>query len=180
MPILSTAKQSLARMAALIQTLGNPRDRAMLTQFRNHWRGEVTPDLDAAMAVLPEDSFFSVKGVMTSGEAFEIRGAAAHRAVYQHMIDAGLNPGGAFHDELFAFADWGMMMEAVYSNVVYGPMLSNMGDYDPKQLYLFHAPLTMVCPFSPEGRMLGKRDYIAAPMSIEPVERDTLERLVAL
>jgi len=71
-------------------------------------------------------------------------------------------------------------MEAVYSNVVYGRMLDNVGDYMADDLYLFHLRLVMVCPFSPTGQMLGKRDYLTIPFSIEPADRSTLDRLTAL
>src|SRR5271156_6002038 len=119
MGIFSTAGETLARIDALAEALGNPRHRAMLQAFRRHWHGEVTGDLDAAMAELPEDSHFAVLGAVASGRPFEVNTAQAHRAIYQMMLDLKLNPGGAFSSERFAFADWGLVMEAVYSNVVY-------------------------------------------------------------
>jgi len=180
MPILSTAGETLARIDALADALDNPRHRTMLQAFRRHWYGEVTCNLDAAMAELPDNSFFAVRGAMASGQPFEVNGAKAHRAIYQHMVDLKLNPGGAFSGELFAFADWGLIMEAVYSNVVYGRMLENIGGYEADSLYLMHLQMTMVCPCSRTGRMLGKRDYIAAPFSVEPANRSTIERLTAI
>jgi hypothetical protein len=180
MTILSTAGETLARLEALAGALDNPRHRSMLQAFRRHWRGEVTGDLDAAMAELPDNSHFAVLGAVASGQPFEVNTAQAHRAIYQMMLDLKLNPGGAFSSERFAFADWGLIMEAVYSNVVYGRMLDNVGKYEPDGLYLFHLPMTMVCTFSPAGRMLGKRDYLAAPFSIEPADRSTIGRLTAL
>jgi hypothetical protein len=180
MPILSTAGQTLARIDALTNKQENPHHRAMLKAFKQHWRGEVTGDLDSSFADLPENSQFAVMGALTAGKAFEVNTAAEHRAVYQHMLDLGLNPGGAFSGERFAFSDWGMIMEAVYSNVVYGGMLANVGDYKSDGLYLFHMPMIMVCLFSPTGQMLGKRDYMATPTSIEPSDMETLNRLIAL
>jgi hypothetical protein len=180
MAILSTAGETLARLDALAEALDHPLHRTMLQAFRRHWHGEVTGDLDAAMAELPDDSHFAVLGALASGQAFEVNTAQAHRAIYQMMLDLKLNPGGAFSSERFAFADWGLVMEAVYSNVVYGRMLDNVGHYEPDGLYLFHLRMTMVCSFSRAGRMLGKRDYLAAPFSIERADRSTLERLTAL
>lgn len=180
MPILSTAGQTLARIDVLANELANPRHRSMLLAFKRHWNGEVTGDLDASFAELPQNSHFAVMGALTAGQAFEVNTAEAHRAVYQQMLDLDLNPGGAFANERFAFADWGMMMEAVYSNVVYGSMLVNVGVYKPDELYLIHMPMIMVCLFSPTGQMLGKRDYMAAPTSIEPANRETIKQLTAL
>lgn len=180
MPILSTSGETLSRIDAVIQQLEDPRHRAMLQSFRRHWYGEVTGDLDAAMAELPDDSHFAVLGALASGQPFEVNSAQEHRAVYQMMLNLNLNPGGAFSSERFAFGHWGMVMEGVYSNVVWGNMLDNVGDFAPSELYLFHVPIVMVCPFSAAGKMQGKKDYLSAPLSVEPADRSTLKRLTAL
>jgi hypothetical protein len=180
MPITMTAGQGLAHIDATIATLGVPRHRAMLGAFRTHWHGEITGDLDAAMSVVHEDSRFAVVGDLAAGEAFEVTGVAAHRAIYQMMPDMGLNAGGAFSEARFAFAHWGIVMEAVYANVVYGGMLANVGDYDPQALFLFHAPLVMVCQFDAAVRMTHKRDYFARVVSVEPADLATLAALTAL
>jgi hypothetical protein len=180
MKTVATAAEAFARIDALLGTLKNPRHRRMLSAFRAHWHGEVTGDLDAAMAVVCDDSRFAVLGALPSGQAFEVDDIRAHRAVYQVMPDMGLNAGGVFSDERFAFADWGLVMEAVYSNVVYGSMLANVGDHDPKALFLFHAPLVMICSFTADGKMASKRDYFGAVSSVEPADKDALRKLVAL
>lgn len=177
---LPTAGAALAHIDAVIAGLAEPRHRRMLAAFRTHWHGEVTGDLDAAMSVVHEDSRFAVVGALAAGEAFEVSGAHAHRAVYQIMPDMGLNAGGAFSEAKFAFSDWGIVMEAVYSNVVYGSMLANLGDYDPQGLFLFHAPLVMICEFDGDGRMTHKRDYFARASHVEPADREVLEALTAL
>jgi hypothetical protein len=178
MPILSTAGQTLERLQKLADEQSNERSREMLLAFKRHWGAEVAGDLDAAMAELPENSYFGLRGALAGGSPFEVQTAAEHRAVYQRMLDINLNPGGALSDERFAFADWGMMMEAIYSNVIYGAMLANVGDYGPQDLYLVHIPMVMICYFSSDGKMLGKRDYMADPLSIEPADRRLLEQLV--
>jgi len=177
MGIMMTAGESLANMDAIIATLDNPRHRQMLAAFRTHWHGEVTGDLDAAMSVVHEDSRFAVLGALAAGEAFEVSGIREHRAIYQVMPDLGLNAGGSFSGAKFAFSDWGIVMEAVYSNVVYGSMLTNVGNYDSQSLFLFHAPLVMICEFDAAGKMTNKRDYFAKILSVEPANISILDQL---
>lgn len=180
MGIISTAAETFGRIDALMATLENPRHRQMLSSFRAHWRGEVSSDLDAAFAVVCDDVRFALLGALPSGQAFEVTNIRDHRAVYEAMPNLGLNAGGAFSNERFAFAGWGLMMEATYSNVVYGAMLANVGEYDAEALYLFHAPLAMVCSFTEDGKLATKRDYFGAVTSVEPADMDLLHRLTAL
>lgn len=173
------AGRALAYFDTELAKLANPHHRQSLASFRTHWYGEVTGDIDLAMSVVSEQSDFSVIGALAGGEAFAVHGKAAHRAVLEALPRLGLNAGGSFSNIRLAFADWGVMMEATYANVVYGNMLANLGDLDADRLFLFRAPMTMVCEFNGEGIMCRKRDYFGAATA-EPADLDVLARLISL
>jgi hypothetical protein len=175
MPILTTAAETLARLDLLIERTEDPRHAAMLAAFRTHWWGEVLGDLDLAMSVLPALVQFSVRGAVR--RPVEIDTALAQRAHYQRTLDLGLNIGGALSRERFAFADWGMMLDAVLSGVTLGSLLDpSPGD----GFYLVHRPIVVVMPFAPNGQMLGEIAYMAAPTAIEPAGPETIRRLVGI
>lgn len=177
---LSQAKQTIARIDALIESLADPNHRAMLSAFRTHWWSEVRGDIDAAMAVLPMDTIFKATGAVPSGQPFEVHTAAEQRAIYKVQLEAGLTPAaGSFQDERWAFADWGMMLEAEWVFVLYGSMLSGYGSFEAERLYLVKIPCVAVIPYRGGGILGGEIFYIGNPTSIEPTDRAMLEWLIA-
>jgi hypothetical protein len=177
---LSRARETIARIDALIGTLANPHHKAMLSAFRTHWWSEVLGDIDTAMSVLPPDTIFKATGAVPSGQPFEVHTAAEQRAIYQVQLDAGLTPAaGSFQDERWAFAEWGMMLEANWIFVLYGKMIAAYGSFEPERLYLVKVPCVAVIPYRGGGLLGGEIFYIGNPSSIEATDRATLEWLIA-
>jgi hypothetical protein len=177
---LSRAKETIARIDALIESLADPNHRAMLSAFRTHWWSEVRGDIDAAMSVLPVDTIFKATGAVPSGQPFEVHTATEQRAIYEVQLEAGLTPAaGSFQDERWAFADWGMMLEAEWVFVLYGSMICGYGSFEAERLYLVKIPCVAVIPYRGGGILGGEIFYIGNPTSIEPTDRAMLEWLTA-
>jgi len=177
---LTPAKDAVARIDALMETLDNPRHRAMLAAFRTHWWSEVRGDIDTAMSVMADDILFKATGAVPSGMPFEIRTQAEQRALYQIQMDAGLTPAaGTFMNERWAFADWGFTLEAEWVFVLYGHMISGLGAFESDRLYLVKSPSVGVIPYRGDGKLGGEIFYIGNPLEIEPTDRATLDWLIA-
>jgi hypothetical protein len=177
---VSRAKETIARIDALIESLADPNHRAMLSAFRTHWWSEVRGDIDMAMSVLPPDTIFKATGAVPSGNPFEVHTATEQRAVYQVQLDAGLTPAaGSFQNERWAFAEWGMMLEADWIFVLYGSMISGYGSFEADRLYWVEVPCVAVIPYRGDGMLGGEIFYIGNPVSITPTDRTMLNWLIA-
>lgn len=176
---LSCARATIDRVDALIASLENPLHREMLGAFRLHWWSEVLGDLDAAMSAMTPQVVFKSTGSVPSGGPFEVHTSAEQRAIYEIQVAAGLSPaGGYFDNERWAFADWGMMLEAQWVFALYGNMISNYGDYDPEQLYLVKVPAATVMPYGGGGRLSGESLYMGDPLEIEPTDWETYQNIL--
>lgn len=176
---LPQAKEAIARIDVLLERLGDPHHRAMLTAFRTHWWSEVIGDLDTAMSVMPADVIFKTTGAVPSGQPFELHTATEQRALYQQQLDIGLTPGaGTFTDERWAFADWGMTLEAVWIFVMYGSMISGYGSFDANCLYLVKVPCVAIMPYRGNGILGGEIFYFGNPISVEPTDQATLDWMI--
>lgn len=178
---LTQAKQTVARIDALIATLEDPNHRAMLAAFRTHWWSEVCGDIDTALSVMAPDILFKTTGAVPSGQPFELHTVAEQRALYQAQLDAGLTPGaGTFFDERWAFAEWGMTLEAVWIFASYGSMISPAyGVFEAERLYLAKIPCAAMIPYCGAGILGGETFYFGNPIAIEPTDRETLDWITA-
>lgn len=177
---ITQAKETVARIDVLLESLDNPLHREMLMAFRTHWWSEVVGDIDTAMSVMPDDVIFKTTGSVPSGQPFELHSATEQRALYQAQIDMGLTPGaGTFFDERWAFADWGMTLEAVWVFVMYGSMLEGVGSYEAEQLYLVESPCVAVMPYRGNGVLGGEIFYFGDTLSVEPTDTETLNWIIA-
>jgi hypothetical protein len=178
--VLSTAPESRARTQALIRETEVPEHRRMLQIWLDHWWAEVVYDIDTAMSTVTENVWYSFFGFPMYGEPQKITSREGARQVYQSMFDDGLMPGGPFDEERWAFGTWGMTLEAVFTSVYPGRMLSGLPQpLVPDLLYLIRWPMTVVFPIDLEKNQLrAEIMYSGEPFSIEPSDRATIARLL--
>jgi hypothetical protein len=176
----STAPASRRRVEDVIAGLQNPAHKHMLQIWLQHWWGEVVYDLDAIMETVSEDISYRWFGTeQLGGEIYEDSSEFA-RSMYRSMFDAKLMPGGPFDGERWAFADWGMTLEAVFTSAFPGAMLKGKSaQSDPDQLYLVQWPMMISFPFDRERWLMkGEIMYPGPPQKIEPTDRATISRLL--
>jgi len=165
------ARESLARIDAQIAALSNPRDRALLQIFRDHWWAEVVVDVDTLVALMPDDDavyYFGGNGLMMP-EAVEHRGPAAIRTMFQTIADMGVPVAGAIEDERFGFSDWGLMFEGVLSSIYPGKFLPGAPGVEPDQTYFVQWRIMSSYPVDLDRKvMLGGNVYIGSLLHIEP------------
>lgn len=171
---ISSATAALARLDGTIAGESNPRHRAMLEIYRQHWWGEVTNDMDMIMATLPPDRVhYRFDGhPFVMGGVLEFHTTAEARAMYQRVIDLGDNLAGPFDDERWAFGDWGLMFQGILHGIYQGSMFAGrVADLDPAQRYLISYRSVSLHPMDLErGLMLGEIVYSGAPLRFEPVD----------
>ena len=175
--------ESAARIDRDIAAAGSERDRILLQIYRAHWWGEVTSDVEAIMATLPKDKVsYHFDGLsLTRALPIQISDLTVIRGMYQSVADLGLPIAGAFFDERYAFADWGMMIEATQSAIYPGRFLASYREpLDPDQLYLAQWRMTGVHAMDVERRlMLGENIYNGAPLQVTPVDRSAIDIMLS-
>lgn len=176
----STAPQTRARVAALAQGLASEQ-RAMLDLWLDHWWAEVVYDIDACMRTLSADVCYRSYGARIFGEPIMLDGAMNARVMYQGLFDAGLMPGGPFDEERFSFGAWGLMMEALFTSVFPGHMLSGVPDLDPHGLYKICWRMSVAHPMDMSARVMqGEIMYPGPLIAIEPADRAEIKRLLGV
>jgi hypothetical protein len=173
----------VARLDHAIATAGSERDRILLQVYKAHWWGEVTSDVEAIMATLPPDGVsYHFDGLsLTRALPIQIGDLGVIRGMYQSVADLGLPIAGAFFDERFAFADWGLTIEVTQSAIYPGRFLASYPKpLDPEQLYLTQWRMVGVHPIDVGRRlMLGENVYNGAPLRVEPVDRAAIEVMLS-
>ena len=179
MTSISTAPETRARALALSERLANPEHKAMMDLWLEHWWGEVQYDIDPVIRTLSKDVTYRSYGAATFGEV-AIDGIDATRTMYQSMFDAGLMPGGPIDDERFAFGDWGMVMEGVFTAVFAGEMLSaGAPGLKPDGLYRMRWHMVVTLPMDMKaGLIKGEIMYPGPPLSIDPSDAAEVARLL--
>ncbi len=178
--VSSTAPETRRRIDAMTARLENEDHRAMMAVWMRHWWGEVIYDIEACIDTVTDNISYRWYGTDQIGDGVHEDSSIFARGMYQGMFDAGLMPGGPFDQERFAFGDWGLMMEAVFTSVFPGSMLKGKSaQADPEALYLVQWPMMVSHPFVRDPwRMSGEIMYAGAPTGIEPADRATVERLL--
>jgi hypothetical protein len=178
MTSIPRVSESLARINTAIDTAASARDRIMLTVYRDHWWGEVTSDVDAIMATMPRDrvTYYFDGGTLMMPEVVSFHEVSAARQMYQAIADLDLPIAGAFDEERFAFADWGMTCEAIETGIYPGRFFPGYRErLDPEQLYLAQWRIMSAHPMDIErGLMLGETVYTGAALRMEPVDRSAI------
>jgi hypothetical protein len=177
------ASESLARLNGAIEAAACRRDRIMLEVYRDHWWGEVTSDVEAIMATMPTDRVsyhFDGSNLLMSGRTSFYEVAAA-RQMYQSIADLDLPIAGAFEDERFAFADWGVTCEAIQTGIYPGRFFPGYREaLDPVQLYLAQWHSLSLHPIDSERRlMLGETVYTGSAIRVEPVDRSAIALMLS-
>jgi hypothetical protein len=176
----STAPQTRDRVKTVIAGLNDPKQKAMLEVWLKHWWGEVIYELDDCISTITEDISYRWYGTDQIGDGVHEDSREFARTMYQSMFDAKLMPGGPFDKERWAFGDWGMTLEAVFTSAFLGSMLKGASaQTDPNALYLVQWPMVVTFPFDHERQLLrGEIMYPGAPFQIEPTDLSTVSRLL--
>lgn len=178
MAVIPKVSDALARIETAIAALSDPRHRAMLEIFRDHWLAEVRNDIPAIMATLPRDRVsyrFDGLGLLIP-DYLEFDAPDEARALYQGAADSGLPMAGPFEDERWAFADWGMMFDGINCAIIHGRSL-HIQPYplDPDALYLARWRSLSSHPIDVDRRlMLGEHVYGGRLVGLDRVEDDAV------
>ncbi len=176
-----TIAASRARIDAAIDALRDPRDRAMLTLYRDHWWAEVYNRVDAIMATLTDDRVdYLFDGVnIFFADSFAFTAVADARALYAGAAGSGLPMAGPFEDERFAFADWGMVFEGVLSSIVPGAVLRHLPAPPPADALMLVTWRTVSThPIDvAANRMIGEHVYSGAVLRLEPADDATVRAM---
>src|SRR3546814_2457780 len=93
--------------------------------------------------------------------------------MYGGMFETYQTPGGPFDQERWAFADWGLMMEAVFTSVMRADFIeAERASAKSDELRLVQWPMTLVIPVNrASGLISGEIMYAGAPLHVEPCDR---------
>jgi hypothetical protein len=176
----STAPDTRRRVEGVIADLKNPDHKRMLQTWLRHWWGEVVYDIDACIETVTDKISYRWYGTDQIGDGVHEDSRDFARTMYQSMFDAKLMPGGPFDQERWAFNDWGLTLEAVFSSVFPGSMLKGKSAQPkPQGLYLVQWPMVVSLPFDRERWLIaGEIMYAGPPMQIEPADTSTVRRLL--
>lgn len=180
---IPTVSAALARIDATIGALASSRDRTMLSVYRAHWLAEVRNDVPAIMATLPDDIVsysFQGNGLMIR-DPLAFGTATEARALYQGAAARGLPMAGPFEQELWAFADWGMVFAGINVAITRGASLFGLPDrLDPDGLYLVRWQSMSRHPIDVDRRlMLGEHVYTGSVLSIDPVAHAAIATMLS-
>lgn len=180
----STAAETRQRIVTLRETLDNERDRAALDIWLRHWWAEIAYDLDEAVNSLSEDvayRWFGTNQIGDGGNGLDASSREFAHGMYKQMMDAGQMPGGPFDNERFAFADWGLMMDATFTTVFSGRNLHHgSAQSEPDGLYLVQFQMAVVHPLDfTRNEMRGEIMYASAPLHVQPATSADISRLLS-
>ena len=112
-PCLAEASYAtLAEINALIDGLTDEWQRKILTNWRDHYWGEVIGDLDGIMATLAPEPVYKLDQPQWRAQLSDTTEGA--RALYAGLIDIGYRPAGPMTDIKVAFAEWGLMAQELH------------------------------------------------------------------
>src|SRR3546814_18632353 len=119
MPKFSTARETLARLEKRIAEERDPRRKAWLSTYRNHWWGEVIGDVDQVMATMTHGPIrYSFDGhpymVPDSGLA-AMTDWGGTRAMYEGVVGMGVRRAGALDEGRSLSDEAGMAIVCVVS-----------------------------------------------------------------
>ncbi len=161
-----------------VKTLGNPRHRAIIQNYRRHailevsgqWQGILTPEMTVEEPVY---RFHTPKGLQL------LEGMQAVRAMYASLVEE--NSTVIYHtDEHVAVADWGFATEYKSHRFWPGAVLAGLGEKidDPQATYLVSMTQVMVWTFDDRARMKEERVFRGADRSVrkaDPAEVITVQ-----
>lgn len=183
MPKLSTARESLARLNARIDAESDPRRRAWLTTYREHWWGEVIGDVDAVMATMSHGpiaySFDGHPFMVPDGGMAAIGNYDDTRRMYESVVALGVKMAGPIDDERIAFDDEGMILYCVLTAIYPGLYLGRHEEpVDPEGVYMVRWPNITMIRFDADGLMMGEEIVNGAPILVRQVDRSQVDSLI--
>lgn len=168
----STAPESYARTRELFDLLDDEWSRRCLDVWLRHWWGEVQYDLETCIATITPDVVYRWDGTERLGEPLNAHSRDFARTMYSEMFESHQTPGGPFDQERWAFGEWGLMMEAVFTSVMRADFVRDeRPSAEPTALHLVQWPMTLIIPVDREsGLMSGEIMYAGAPLHVEPCD----------
>src|SRR3546814_15416248 len=93
--------------------------------------------------------------------------------MYGGMFETYQTPGGPFDQERWAFADWGLMMEAVFTSVMRADFIeAERASAKSAERRPVHWPMTLVIPGNrARGLISGAILAAVAPLPVAPYPR---------
>lgn len=143
-----TLKDTLRDFERTIAGIRDPRHRAWLATYRTHWWSESVGDLAVTRTTLAERVVFRRYGTPIVAVGLELETRDEVMARYQAALDAGLRPGGPIEDARWAFGDWGISLEGIFTGFAWG---RNLRRYDPSLApdvaYMHRYRMSAIFPF---------------------------------
>jgi hypothetical protein len=166
-------RETLAKLDVHVEAVKDPWHKTMLANWRDHYWGEAAGDLELTMGTLAPDPIYRFNGSRVLGPPQDANTLEEVRAMYGGLIDMGYRPAGPLTDMKFAFADWGLMVQAVHTAVLPGRFLNVTGlIIDPNATYSITAGLSQSHPYDRKsGLMMGEIVFSADPTDIRRIER---------
>jgi hypothetical protein len=178
---LPNAPDTLRRTDKLIAATTNPLHRKMLTLIRDHWWAEVNGDLEGIMrTVAPGPQVTQQYGASWRG-APSPKSYEETKKSYEDALAVGLTVGGPFEKERWAFSDWGLVLEALFTGIYPGKVLSGLNrDLDADKDYIVSWQMNIIFPIDTDKMLMqGEIAYRADPVSVveaKPGDRAWLDQ----
>lgn len=183
LPKLSTAREVLARYERRIDATTDPRHKAWLKTYRDHWWGEVINDVEMVMDTMshgPISYTFDGHPFMTPEDSLaNITDRAGTRAMYEGVVELGVRMAGPVDDERIFFDEHGIAVTCVLSAIYPGVFLTKHTEpVDPAGFYLARWPNVTIVRFDEDGLMMGEDIFNGAPVEVRQVRKDQIDSLV--
>jgi hypothetical protein len=176
---LSTARQTIGRIDALIGRLADPVQKSRLKTMRDHMWGEMINDLDLIMGTMSAgpihytfDGHDFIKVAST-----EINSLKATRQMYAASIQAGLVMSGGIDEHQVSFGENAITHRGI-ATLVFPGMALNLEKVEPEAYYLVRWWLMASVPFDEQGFIAGEHLINGKPLLIERVEREATNLLL--
>ncbi len=167
---LPTLRDTLRDIEATIAGIRDPQHRAWLEMYRTHWWSESIGDLAVTRATLAERVVFRRYGTPIVAVGLELETREQVMARYQAALDAGLKPGGPIEEARWAFGDWGISVEGIFTGFAWG---RNLHRYDPglepEIAYMHRYRMSAIFPVEAStGLLAGEILYAGEVLALQP------------
>ena len=165
-----TLKDTLREFEITIAGIPDSRHRAWLEMYRTHWWSESIGDLAVTRTTLAERVVFRRYGTPIVAVGLELETRDEVMARYQAALDAGLRPGGPIEDARWAFGDWGIAVEGIFTGFAWG---RNLHRYDPNLepdvAYMHRYRMSAIFPVETStGLLAGEILYAGEVLALAP------------
>ncbi len=180
---ISTARESLARLDAMIAALVDDRQRKWLSTYRDHWWSEVINDVDGVMATMshgPIRYTFDGHPFMSSEDSMDsIKTHEDTRRMYEGVVSLGVRMAGPFDAERITFDDQGIVVHYILTTIYPGKFIPNHSEpVDPDGFYMLRWPNITMIRFDEQGLMMGEDIFNGAPILVKQVDASMIDDLV--